>query len=593
MKKRAQLPNVQTYTIIFRGLAKSQHPKLAVAEAMKHYNILMTDKRLKPNSIHLNAVLHVCARAGDLDSMFLIANTINEGERAPTSYTYTIILNALRHAELSHKTDLSDEQKQANLLETINRAKGLWRDVIQKWSKGKIVIDEELVCAMGRIILMSPEITGKREIFDLLEQTMRIPNLTKDTNVDAGSNTDSQKTAVASSKTGVYATPGRNTLALVLTLLATTRELTVGIKYWNLLVRDRGIVPDNDNWLRLFGMLKVARSSAHAASMVEIVPDELLESRHYRIAMEACLRDGLNQNVVKNANRILDSMVERFYIPDLHAMRQYLEVCLNSHAKFRAKAASGAVEEAKRDYGIQLTSALTRLWEPYKKAHYNYFKTATATGSKEDGKLYNMQREVFALARHMVSTFNKVINENMLPEKDLAEMKPVAAKINREIQAFYQNRESKEPNLHPTASDDSVGQGRPSREKVETGGALEDNDDISSNLKKGERGSRKDRNFTTQSEFSILPARPWVTYDRGEKDTKRWRSPQGGETESGGWKEHRGRGEKDTKRWRSPQGGEKESGGWKEHRGQGEKETRRWKGSQHSGNNRRPQRHST
>ena len=106
MKKRGQLPNVQTFTVLFRGCARSQHPKLAVAEAVKHYNMLMADKRLQPNSIHLNAVLNVCARAGDLDSMFLIADTVNDSTRAPTAYTYTTILNALRHHAIGEIKDL-------------------------------------------------------------------------------------------------------------------------------------------------------------------------------------------------------------------------------------------------------------------------------------------------------------------------------------------------------------------------------------------------------------------------------------------------------------------------------------------------------
>ena len=62
MKKRAQIPNAKTYTIIFRGCAQSLHPKLAVSEATRIYNFMLNLGSLKPNTIHMNAVLEVCAR---------------------------------------------------------------------------------------------------------------------------------------------------------------------------------------------------------------------------------------------------------------------------------------------------------------------------------------------------------------------------------------------------------------------------------------------------------------------------------------------------------------------------------------------------
>lgn len=454
MKKRGQLPNVQTFTVIFRGCAKSQHPKAAVAEAVKHYNILMADKRIQPNSIHLNAVLNVCAKAGDLDSMFLIANTVNDSTRAPTAYTYTTILNALRHNALKEIKDLPYEQQSANLQKVVDRAKGLWMEVMDKWKQGRLVIDEELVCCLGRVLLLAPKREDKREVLDLLQQTMNIPNLAKTIGSNAAQDPDMQNIAVtgsskaiASSK-AVYAIPSRNTLALLLTTVASSKLTTVGIKYWNLMVRHYGIVPDNDNWLRMFGMLKVAKASAHAASILEILPAEFLDPKPYRIAMETCVRDNINTNAIENSTAILKSMESRLDVPDIHTLRLYLRVALVSHYHFRTRAQKGDEKGAKREYGVQITTALARLWEPYKKVHYHYFKaTPKPTSKKDEGILYNDKREVIALARLMFSAFNKVVNESMLPEKDLRELRPVGAKINREIQAFYSNREQVEPKL--------------------------------------------------------------------------------------------------------------------------------------------------
>lgn len=463
MKKRGQLPNVQTFTIIFRGCAKSQHPKAAVAEAVKHYNMLMADKRIQPNSTHLNAVLNVCAKAGDLDSMFLIANTANDSTRAPTAYTYTTILNALRHSAMRDIKELAYEQQSANLQKVVDQAKSLWMEVMDKWKQGRIVIDEELVCSMGRVLLLAPKREDKRDVLDLLQQTMNVPNLTKTLGSDPFQDPDMQNIAVkgaskaATSSKAVYAIPSRNTLALLLKTLASSNLTTVGIKYWNLMVRHYGIVPDNDNWLRMFGMLKVAKASAHAASIITILPDEFLDAKPYQIAMETCVRDNINENAIENSTAILNSMMDRLDVPDIYTLRLYLRVALVSHYRLRTKAQKGDEQGAKREYGIQITTALARLWDPYKKVHYHYFKaTPSPNNKKDEGILYNDKREVIALARLMFSAFNKVVNEGMLPEKDLRELRPVGAKINREIQAFYSTREQTEPKLRRTTDAEQV-----------------------------------------------------------------------------------------------------------------------------------------
>lgn len=455
MKKRGQLPNVQTFTVIFRGCAQSQHPKIAVAEAVRLYNILLNDKRLQPNSIHMNAVLNVCARAGDLDSMFLIADTANESTRAPTSYTYTTILNALRFQAIrdGEVKDITPEQQAANMQKGVDRGKSIWTEVIDNWRQARLVIDEELVCSMGRLLLLAPKREEKREVLNLLEQTMSIPNLANDTTMDAFQDSEMKKISVTGaakkvpSSRAVYAIPSRNTLALVLTTLASSKLTTCGIKYWNLLVRHYGIIPDNDNWLRMFGMLKVAKASAHASSILSLVPDEFIDAKHYEIAMETCVRDNINPNAIANSNRVLESMLERLPVPGLHALRMYLRVALVSHFQFRERVQKGDEEGAKRDYGLQITTALAHLWEPYKKVHYHFFKESSKGNDSSPGAVYNSQREVIALARLMFSAFNKVINEKMLPEKDAQELRSVGAKINREIQKFYSGREEREPNL--------------------------------------------------------------------------------------------------------------------------------------------------
>ncbi|KKY38857.1 putative pentatricopeptide repeat protein [Diaporthe ampelina] len=149
MKKRAQLPNAQTYTIIFKGCAESQHPKLAVGEALKIYNTMLSSSRLKPNITHLNAVLDVCSRAQDLESMFVTLRSADKA-RTPNNWTYTIILNALRHQpsnyeDLPGEAGTDGDAAKKSIETTVQRGKLVWDEVMSRWKKNEIIMDEELI----------------------------------------------------------------------------------------------------------------------------------------------------------------------------------------------------------------------------------------------------------------------------------------------------------------------------------------------------------------------------------------------------------------------------------------------------------------
>ncbi|KAF4460176.1 Pentatricopeptide repeat-containing [Fusarium albosuccineum] len=514
MKKRAQLPNLQTYTIMFRGFAKSQHPKLAVAEALKHYNKLLKDTRLEPNSIHLNAVINVCGRAGDLDSMFSVVDSINDSTRSATAYTYTTIINALRFHAMDEVKDLPVEQKATNLKNSIQRGKAVWEEAVNRWRQGRLVIDEELVCAMGRLLLLTPDRADRREILDLIEQTMNIPNLSKAppaSEHDPGLDNSGSRKVARKEGHGTYASPGTNTLALVLTVVASSRLSTSGIKYWNLLVREHNVVPDLDSWMRLFGMLKTAKASAHASEILAIIPEKYINPRFYHMAMEACIRDNISPNAIKHANRALDSMNERLKVPDPHALRLYLQASQASHYHFRARAEGGDVEGAKRDYGIQITEALARMWKPYLNLHNRFFKASRAETDEEKKALYNNKREVIALARIMYSSYNRVIQQEMLPEADLKEIRPIGARINREIQAFFSSRNETEPNLRQAKGRGTAG-----------GDMSEYNDDLDDGLFWDTRQAGKPRR---REGFEQRSRRPDRRHDNHKPAFDRGRTP--------------------------------------------------------------------
>uniref|UniRef100_A0A8H7K2Y8 Pentacotripeptide-repeat region of PRORP domain-containing protein n=1 Tax=Bionectria ochroleuca TaxID=29856 RepID=A0A8H7K2Y8_BIOOC len=466
MKKRGQQPNSRTYTVIFRGLSKQTNTKLAVSEAVKQYNSLIKGDRVESNSIHLNAAINVCAKAGDMDALFRIVDTINESSRTPDALTYTTILNALRFSTMDEIKDAEPEKKAESLQKLVSGGKDIWAEVIDKWSDGALKIDEELVCAMGRLLHMALPRDSTNEVLDLLAQTMRIPNLVKNPSSDAHQDEKMRNIAATGSSKPVHATPhaayavpGRKTLSLVLTVLASTRQNTAGIKYWNLLVRHYGIEPDNDIWFRLLGLLKVAKASAHASNTLELIPEQIFNPRHCRIAMEACVRDNINLNVIKNSTVALETMLKKLKIPDVETLRLHLRVALVSHFRFRKMAAADKLDEAKRLYGVQLTEVLNRLWGPYQKVHRHFFEVIKPKDKDREASVLETQNEIIALARQMFSVFNKVVNEKMLPNDDLEEMRLIASKLNRDIQDFFSKHGTSLARTSPVVGESADGTG--------------------------------------------------------------------------------------------------------------------------------------
>src|SRR5438045_2730157 len=177
MKKRNQAPDAHTYTILFRGLAGLAHSYAhALPRALSIYHSMDADNSpVKPNVIHTNAVLKVCARANDMDALLGVAAKLRRrGLRAPNNLTFTTILNAIRQQAISKPEGLiTIEESRTRRAKAIMDARKMWDDITSRWRKGDIWIDEELVCSMGRILLLGEQ-QDLDDIFSLLEQTMNI-----------------------------------------------------------------------------------------------------------------------------------------------------------------------------------------------------------------------------------------------------------------------------------------------------------------------------------------------------------------------------------------------------------------------------------
>lgn len=483
MKKRGQLPNAQTSTIIFKGCAASLHPKLAVGEALKIYNAMMSSSRLKPNTIHLNAVLDVCARAQDLESMFVVLRTAG-GVRAPNNLTYTIILNALRHQrsnEVNQNEDLKEQQQavKSSIETTIARAKLVWDEAITRWKKSEITMDEELMCAMGRILLLGgaketdavlnlvAEVLGITKLRDgapavinpdkqtserpekpqrpgYFEESRGLEKLSEaeDYHEDAEEYSSERPKRISKEevqqqqqqkqeqqkKTQQLSKPpvdtikmaGNNTLSLIMRALAQDKRTKLAARYWDYMTYSYGIVPDRRNYRDYIDCLSTGASSGKAARVLLSMPDKIAEGNLYRRGLLLCFFDAFNDKAFDNATMIYDAMVKKLRVPDVRCMRMYLQVSMSSYRKFKDTTNFPTEEEANRAHGRQMFAALERVWEPLRRAtnDLSYSDATVSARSPQEAWTRNSadREDIIEVAKIFVATSDKILARGLLPK---------------------------------------------------------------------------------------------------------------------------------------------------------------------------------
>ncbi|ROW12230.1 hypothetical protein VMCG_00368 [Cytospora schulzeri] len=431
MKKRAQLPNAQTFTIIFKGCAISQHPTVALGEAVKIYNAMLSSSRLKPNVIHMNAILDVCARAQDLETMFVILRSADK-LRAPNNLTYTIILNAMRYQK-SNYVDIDDSRKQKvedirkNIETTIQRAKLVWDEVMGRWKKGEIIMDEELLCAMGRVLLLG----GPKQIDTVLALTadiLGIPRLDQELPA-APKKADSEepKAEVRPARRGPQEKQlqgpskpiaGNNTLSLIMGILRKYRMTKLASKYWDHLTGRFDIVPDRKNYLDYLETLSTGNASGKAARVIQIMPANMVDASVIKRGLLLCLFDAYNPNAFENATMVFDAMRKKMSAPEAKCMKLFLKIAENDR-KFEDKLKYPTLVSSKLAYARQMFDALDRVWEPLRLAtnHLAFSGAATSSKSPEDSwkRTYGDRQELLEVARRFVALSDKILSQELLP----------------------------------------------------------------------------------------------------------------------------------------------------------------------------------
>lgn len=473
MKKRAQLPNAQTYTTIFRGCSESRHPKLAVTEALRIYNTMLASSRLKPNQIHMNAVLDLCSKAGDIESMFVALRTAN-GIRSPDSTTYTIILNALRNQPenvLGPKdlnTEPNDEIK-ASRATTISRSRLVWEEVITRWKKGEVAMDEALMCAMGRVLLLggaaeTDAILGilaevldirtlkdgkhgfvdpatQKKLPDEIPKQSKTPEKRIETaaqfeDSDEGGDFDSSRPAEAR-----HAAPlppnhhsnnnrspsvkgrmaGNNTLSLVMRALAQARRTKLAARYWDYLVQVHDIVPDRRNYRDYIDCLSTGNASSKAARVLSSMPASIQDGNLYRRGLLLCHWDAFNESAFDNATAILRAMIRKLRIPDARCLKLYLEVAMTSHRKFSDTQNYPNEREGKLAHAKQIIFALDEVFEPAGRAtaDINFTNAALAESPQESWRdTWPLRQEILEFMQQFISATDKVLSGNLIDKRD-------------------------------------------------------------------------------------------------------------------------------------------------------------------------------
>ncbi|CAG8971324.1 hypothetical protein HYALB_00005942 [Hymenoscyphus albidus] len=491
MKKRGQVPDAHTFTIIITGCTQHRDVKAGLGQVMAIYHSMLLDNSpVKPNTIHLNAILKMCAKAGDMDAMFgVVASMPTRGVTAPNNLTLTTILNALRMDCISDaRNRFTPMQKREYTRQAIIKGRHIWMDITKRWRQGDIWIDEELVCSMGRLMLMGEE-RDWDDILSLIEQSMNIPRQISrldtterskvrpadqgrtervgevpavsvaasgsswETSIEDIASKDSLEAEPEQALTNVdnfkpvplptpprgvlsaYAKPGRNSLSLVLAALDKLSLKGIAYRYWILMVREIGVIPDAENYHAYLRILRKARASTETLELLQTMNRTEMRHSTFRIAIAACERDKNNYHAFSNAGKLLDIMTDTLRVPDVPVLTSYL-----------ATAVSPNTPMASIDHGKRILRALDRLG-PSMLNIKSLLIYGDADVPMTEEERTNFQRSVFRLVRGMIAAYDICMSRALVPRNKYSELTAQRAKLAAYVTRYKANNALKDATL--------------------------------------------------------------------------------------------------------------------------------------------------
>ena len=362
-----------------------------VQDALRVYrSIFAENSPVKPDIIHTNAMLSVCQRHGDMDTLWRIAGELpEEGSQAPDMVTYSTILTAIQFAAQNDvlKMDRSEIEKIiARKSQMVTEGKRIWADIVYRWAKDKVnplPIDNNVVGSMASLLLEGANDRDFYDIFALYNQTTGLPifgklpennlkiahrrvwrELERRPKTESGSSVEDDvpfvdqdnnllkrvkketpveeeeeenfdslfDPIVPDSENLSYLQPNNKDLTMILeACFKLTQGASTGSIYWDYLTKPENptrIEPDNLSYMEYFRLLRLTRSS-HTATRVmreQMVPAGRANGKAFHVALSCCRRDRKNRKVLLHANELLDLMNQSCLLPDPRSLGNYLEL---------------------------------------------------------------------------------------------------------------------------------------------------------------------------------------------------------------------------------------------------------------------------
>jgi hypothetical protein len=467
MKKRAQFPDSYTYTILLRGLSINANDSGVLEKALSVYHSMSAENsRVDASIIHTNAVLKVCARAMNMDALWGIAAKIpDSGPGAANQITYTTILNAIRQSLLvGLPVGETDEQTAERRDRGVMEGRRVWEEIIGKWRNADLIIGEELVCAMGRLLLVGARPQDWDDVLSLVEQTMDIkrlvprlrssdrtkagfprlrgPHIPEKYRTEDGHLQPSQgiergeeflpvrtgkKQDDVFSNPLTYATPSKNTLSMLQEACQKIVAVKAADGYWDLLTdrKSYNVDPDLDN---IHFRLRVLRQYRASAETVKLLRDSFgankLQARPgtFRIAISACARDSNNHNSIKHAGEIIDIMMKTLEDADFKVVAKY----------------AGLMKGSPSAKGTELIDALARL-DPV----VRNIRVQLSVGKEDRGRkgpvILNKEQEQDAVdtLRQVYGLLDKLVISDLVSDELKRPFKASRADLSAFLHRFY------------------------------------------------------------------------------------------------------------------------------------------------------------
>ncbi len=114
-----------------------------------------------------------------MDALWGVAGKIpTNGPASANAITYSTIINAIRQSlVLQVPKDETMDELMARKERGIMEGRRMWEDIVRRWRNADLVIDEELVCAMARLLQAGSRPRDWDDVLSLIEQTMDVPRL--------------------------------------------------------------------------------------------------------------------------------------------------------------------------------------------------------------------------------------------------------------------------------------------------------------------------------------------------------------------------------------------------------------------------------